>query len=58
MATPKWNMNAGNTTNQYYGKSTWEKPSDDCIPHGSTLIETDTGKMYFWDAEDKTWVEQ
>lgn len=51
-------MNAGNTTNQYYGKSKWEKPSDDCIPHGSTLIETDTGKMYFWDAEDKTWVEQ
>ena len=35
-------------------KSTDTKPTDD-IPNGSSLIEIDTGDVYFYDAESKTW---
>lgn len=31
------------------------KPTGDSVGNGSSLIEMDTGEVYFFDAEDKTW---
>lgn len=39
------------------GLSTDEKPIDG-IPNGSTFQEMNTGKMFMFDAESKTWHEQ
>ena len=35
--------------------STDDKPSE--VPNGSSCIEIDTGKIYFFDADSKQWVE-
>ena len=41
----------------YYCLSTdIPKPSGD-IPNGRCLIEMDTGKVYFYDKENATWIE-
>lgn len=47
-------------TLEIYGKSTDEKPIGTfkgfSIPNGSTYIEMDTMKLYFYDAEDQVWL--
>ncbi len=41
----------------YRGKSTDEKPAR-CVPNGSTFYEMDTGKLYMFDVDTGTWLEQ
>lgn len=41
----------------FYGLAADEKPVGDDIANGSVFIEIDTGKAYFYDAENKTWRE-
>lgn len=40
------------------GLSTDEKPTTDKIPNGSTFKEMDTGKLFMYDGDTKTWHEQ
>lgn len=40
------------------GKSTDTKPVDDSIPNGSSYFETDTGEVYVFDIDTKTWLLQ
>lgn len=40
------------------GLSTDEKPATDKIPNGSTFKEMDTGKLFMYDRDSKTWHEQ
>ena len=42
---------------QYYGKSTDEKPTFDWLSSGSIFMEVDTGKVFIYDSETKTWSE-
>lgn len=42
--------------NEYAGLYTDEKPTD-CAT-GSIFVEVDTGKVYFFNADAETWVEQ
>ena len=37
--------------------STDTKPTGDSIANGSRLMEIDTSKLYFYDAESETWKE-
>lgn len=39
----------------YYGLSTDEKPTD--ALNGACFIEMDTGKIYFFDAANESWIE-
>lgn len=39
-----------------YGKSTEEKPTD--VPDNTMFYEKDTKKVYLFDLETKTWLEQ
>lgn len=41
---------------EIYGLSTDTKPTD--VFNGSAFYEMDTGKIYLFDAETKTWLEQ
>lgn len=47
---------------EFYGLSTDEKPVGKMngvnIPNGSMFIEMDTKKMYLFDEENQTWLEQ
>lgn len=40
----------------YYGLSTDTKPTED-VENGTSFIEIDTSKIYFFDAEAQTWNE-
>ena len=42
---------------EYAGTSQDTKPTDDFIATGSTFLEVDTGKVYFWNERTNTWVE-
>lgn len=44
-----------NSNVTYYGLRTDTKPVD--CGNGSCFIEMDTGKLYFFDATGKTWIE-
>lgn len=39
----------------YRGLSTDDKPTD--APNGSDFLEMDTGKMWYFDAENSQWVD-
>lgn len=44
---------------EFRGKSTDTKPSEVNgvnIPNGSVFFEFDTGDVYFWDDDSKTWI--
>lgn len=41
----------------FYGKSTDEKPTDK-VTNGDIFYEFDTQKVYMFDEETKTWIEQ
>ena len=43
---------------EMYGKSTDTKPTHEKIHNGSLFYEMDTGKIFMFDGEDKTWLEQ
>ena len=43
-------------TYQYYGLSTDTVRPEDCA-NGSQFIEMDTGKVFFYDAENQQWIE-
>ncbi len=40
-----------------FGKSSDTKPTTDKIGNGSQFIEQDTGKIYFYDEENRQWLE-
>lgn len=42
---------------EWSGKSTDTKPTDN-VATGSIFTEVDTGKVFFYDAEDEEWIEQ
>ena len=42
----------------YLGKSTDTKPTDDGVGTGSDFYEIDTQKVFMYDADMKTWIEQ
>jgi len=44
-----------NITSELRGLSTDTKPTD--VDNGCIFIEMDTGKIYFYDAENKQWKE-
>ena len=44
-------------TYEYRGLSTDEKPISDFIGNGSVFIEIDTGKVFIFDEQNKTWRE-
>ena len=48
----------GGYLDEYYGLSTDTKPSFDYVVNGSTFVEIDTSKKYYYDAENKTWIER
>ena len=37
------------------GLFTDAKPTDDQVPNGSSFVEMDTGSVYLYDKENKTW---
>ena len=41
----------------YFGKSTDEKPTGDAVGNGSIFMEMDTSTIYLYDAEAAQWVE-
>ena len=41
---------------KYAGLSTDEKPTTD-VPNGAEFLEMNTGKTYYYDAENETWRE-
>lgn len=45
-------------TNTYYGKSTDTKPTDDLVPNASKFYCFDNQKVFVFDADTKSWVEQ
>lgn len=45
----------GKARSEYICLSTDTKPTD--TANGSKLIEMDTGKTYYFDAENSTWIE-
>lgn len=45
---------AANAT--YFGLSTDDKPESG-VGNGSCFIEMDTGKLYFFDEDDASWIE-
>jgi len=42
---------------EYRGLSKDTKPTGEDVGNGSVFIEIDTGKMFFFDYESKTWKE-
>ena len=44
-------------TADFRGKSTDIKPISDDIPNMSSYLEGDTGDIYFYDADTKTWLQ-
>lgn len=47
-------IESGSTLFQFAGLSTDEKPTGDSIQNGSSFIEMDTGKLFFYDADGET----
>lgn len=45
-----------NMAEEFAGLSTDEKPTEG-ISNGSSFIEMDTGKTYFFDEESSSWIE-
>lgn len=41
----------------YFGLSTDEKPTGATVANGSCFLELDTGKIYFFDADNSQWRE-
>lgn len=41
---------------EIYGNSADEKPTN--VPDSSVFLEKDTGKVYLFDVDSKTWMEQ
>ena len=44
-------------TNPYFGKSSDTKPVEN-VPNASVFYEIDTGDVYMFDDETKTWLKQ
>lgn len=44
--------------NEYYGLSTDTKPTDESVPNGSTFYEMNTGTLYMFNADARTWLPQ
>lgn len=42
---------------EFYGKSTDEKPIEN-VENGSSFYEIDTQKVFIFDEETQTWIEQ
>lgn len=42
---------------QLAGNSNEVKPTDNWVGNGSIFVEMDTGKVYIFDKENKTWKE-
>ena len=53
----KTSYEPGTTLFQFAGLSTDTKPTGDSVQNGSSYIEMDTGKLYFFDAEGSEWKE-
>ena len=45
-----------NTSATMFCLSTDTKPTSDKVPNASLMIEMDTMKAFFWDAENKRWI--
>lgn len=41
----------------YFGLNSDTKPTDDTVGNGSAFVEMNTGKLYFYDAENSEWKE-
>lgn len=50
-------MKPGGWTNDYYGLSTDEMPTDN-VPNGSLYYAFDTTSVYVFDAEHQEWILQ
>ena len=48
--------NQAYVTSTYFGLSTDNKPADG-VGNGSAFIEMDTGKLYFFDLDNTSWLE-
>lgn len=44
-------------TAQYNGLSSDTKPTGPMVANGSIFLEMDTGKVFVYDEENKTWLE-
>lgn len=53
-----YTTNSGSSIRHYVCKSTDIKPTGGDVPNGSDLYEMDTGDIYMYDAETKTWLKQ
>lgn len=42
---------------EFYGLSTDAKPTNQGVGNGSIFVEMDTGKLYFFNDENNTWIE-
>ena len=42
---------------EYAGTSEDTKPTDDFIATGSSFLEVDTSKVFFWNEDNNTWEE-
>ena len=51
-------MKPGNYVNEYYGLSTDTKPVDDYVPNASIFYAIDTGDIYLFDGQNKSWIKQ
>ena len=49
-------VSTGINGTQYAGLSTDSKPTEN-VPNGAAFIEMDTGKLYFYDADNQQWRE-
>ena len=45
----------GGIGTEFRGLSSDTKPTDDSIQNGSVFVEMDTGDVYMYDEENKTW---
>ena len=51
----KTGIEAGTTRFEFAGLSTDTKPTGDSVQNGSSFIEMDTGKLYFYDSDNSEW---
>ena len=50
-------ISTGVNGTQYAGLSTDSSKPTEGVPNGATFVEMDTGKLYFYDADNETWIE-
>ena len=49
-------ISTGVNGTEYAGLSSDSKPTEG-VPNGATFVEMNTGKLYFFDADNETWIE-